>query len=63
MCPFSPILLSRANGKYHRFKPEDFINSMRSGGDVGTSHQYNTKKLSASGGQNLYQYLLSLAGT
>ncbi|MBZ0286528.1 MAG: hypothetical protein K8I30_02860 [Anaerolineae bacterium] len=42
---------------------DDFIGFMRSGGDVGTSHQYNTNKLSASGGQNLYQYLLSLVET
>lgn len=42
---------------------DDFISFMRSGGDVGTSHQYNTNKLSENGGKNLYQYLLSLAGT
>ena len=42
---------------------DDFISFMRSGGSVGTSHQYNTNRLSQSGGTNLYQYLLSLAGT
>ena len=40
---------------------DDFISFMRSGGTVGSSHQYNTNKLSQNGGSNLYQYLLSLA--
>lgn len=40
---------------------DDFISFMRSGGTVGSSHQYNTNKLSENGGKNLYQYLLSLA--
>jgi mono/diheme cytochrome c family protein len=40
---------------------DDFISFMRSGGKVGSSHQYNTNKLSENGGKNLYQYLLSLA--
>lgn len=38
----------------------DFITFMRSGGTVGTSHQYATNRLSESGAENLYQYLLSL---
>jgi len=39
---------------------EDFITLLRSGGDVGTSHQYSSNRLSDSGGRNLYQYILSL---
>ena len=38
----------------------DFISFMRSGGDIGTSHQYSTDRLSERGAQNLYLYLLSL---
>ncbi|MBI1278872.1 MAG: hypothetical protein GC179_12150 [Anaerolineaceae bacterium] len=38
----------------------DFIVFMRSGGTIGTSHQYSTNRLSESGGKALYQYLLSL---
>jgi mono/diheme cytochrome c family protein len=37
-----------------------FIDWMRSGGTLGSKHQYSTDRLSASGGENLYQYLLSL---
>ncbi|MCY4146706.1 MAG: cytochrome c [Chloroflexi bacterium] len=40
---------------------EDFITFVRSGGELGTSHQYSTDRLSNSGSRNLYQYLLSLA--
>ena len=39
---------------------DEFITFMRSGGTVGVSHQYSTNRLSASGGRNLYLYLLSL---
>lgn len=38
----------------------DFITFMRSGGALGTGHQYATNRLSASGATNLYQYLRSL---
>jgi mono/diheme cytochrome c family protein len=38
----------------------DFIILMRSGGDIGASHQFSTNVLSDSGGRNLYQYLLSI---
>jgi mono/diheme cytochrome c family protein len=38
----------------------DFISFMRSGGEIGTSHQYSTDRLSERGSQNLYLYLLSL---
>jgi mono/diheme cytochrome c family protein len=38
----------------------EFIAFMRSGGDLGATHQYATNRLSDSGGRNLYQYLLSL---
>ncbi len=38
----------------------DFIGFMRSGGSVGSAHQYSTNRLSDSGGRNLYQYLLSI---
>ncbi len=37
-----------------------FIDWMRSGGTLGSKHQYSTDRLSDSGGRNLYQYLLSL---
>ncbi len=40
---------------------EDFITFVRSGGDLGTGHQYSTDRLSNSGSRNLYQYLVSLA--
>ncbi len=39
---------------------EDFVTFMRSGGALGAEHQYSTDRLSASGGANLYQYLVSL---
>lgn len=39
---------------------EEFISFMRSGGDLGSEHQYSTNRLSDTGGRNLYQYLLSL---
>lgn len=40
---------------------EEFVTFMRSGGDIGNSHQYSTDRLSKNGSTNLYQYLLSLA--
>ena len=40
---------------------DDFITFVRSGGDLGTDHQYSTDRLSNSGSRNLYQYLLSLS--
>jgi cytochrome c553 len=39
---------------------DQFIDWMRSGGTLGSKHQYSTDRLSNSGGKNLYQYLLSL---
>ncbi len=41
---------------------EDFITFMRSGGELGPSHQYSTDRLSNSGSRNLYQYVVSLSG-
>lgn len=38
----------------------EFIDFMRSGGEMGVDHQYSTDRLSPNGGRNLYQYLLSL---
>ena len=38
----------------------DFISFMRSGGSIGSSHQYSTDRLSQGGSQSLYQYLISL---
>lgn len=38
-----------------------FITFMRTGGELGTDHQYSTDRLSDNGSRNLYQYLLSLA--
>ena len=38
----------------------DFIAFMRSGGNLGSSHQYATNRLSQTGGAALYQYLLSI---
>ena len=40
---------------------DDFITFVRSGGELGPSHQYSTDRLSNSGSRNLYQYLVSLA--
>lgn len=40
----------------------EFISFMRSGGELGTDHQYSTNRLSESGGRNLYLYLMSLQG-
>ncbi len=39
---------------------DEFVDWMRSGGTLGSKHQYSTDRLSDSGGKNLYQYLLSL---
>lgn len=39
----------------------DFITYLRSGGEVGITHQYATNRLSESGAKNLYQYVLSLS--
>jgi mono/diheme cytochrome c family protein len=39
---------------------DEFIAFMRSGGDIGPDHQFASNRLSASGGRNLYQYLLSI---
>jgi mono/diheme cytochrome c family protein len=41
---------------------EDFISFLRSGGTVGSSHQYSTNRLSDGGSRNLYTYIRSLAG-
>jgi mono/diheme cytochrome c family protein len=38
----------------------EFTDFMRSGGEMGSDHQYSTDRLSASGGRNLYLYLVSL---
>jgi len=38
----------------------DFVTLMRSGGSLGTSHQYASNRLSETGAANLYQYLRSL---
>ena len=38
----------------------DFISFMRSGGTIGSSHQYSTDRLSERGSQSLYLYLISL---
>jgi mono/diheme cytochrome c family protein len=43
-----------------RLSEEDFITLLRSGGSIGSSHQYASNRLSDSGGRNIYQYLLSL---
>lgn len=40
---------------------DEFTTFMRSGGDIGSSHQYSTDRLSKNGSSNLYQYLLSLS--
>lgn len=39
---------------------EDFITFVRTGGELGTRHQFSTDRLSDSGSRNLYQYLVSL---
>ena len=40
---------------------DDFITFMRTGGDLGPSHQFSTDRLSNSGSRNLFQYLVSIA--
>ena len=40
---------------------EDFVTFMRSGGELGTRHQFSTDRLSDSGSRNLYQFLVSIA--
>ena len=40
---------------------DSFVTFMRSGGTIGSSHQYSTDRLSKSGAANLYLYLVSLA--
>ena len=40
---------------------DKFITFVRSGGALGTSHQFSTDRLSNSGSRNLYQYLVSIA--
>ncbi len=40
---------------------DKFITFVRSGGELGTEHQFSTDRLSNSGSRNLYQYLVSLA--
>jgi len=42
---------------------DEFISFMRSGGSSGAAHQYSTNRLSASGGSNLYQYLVSMSSS
>lgn len=39
---------------------DDFITLLRSGGKLGSKHQYATNRLSDRGAQNLYFYLVSL---
>ncbi len=39
---------------------DEFIGFIRSGGTLGTAHQYPANRLSDSGTKTLYQYLLSL---
>lgn len=40
---------------------DDFITFLRTGGTIGTDHQYATNRLSAGGAHNLYEYLKSLS--
>lgn len=42
---------------------DDFVTFMRSGGELGTRHQFSTDRLSNSGSRNLYQYLVSIAAS
>lgn len=39
---------------------DEFIDLMRTGGTLGSAHQYATNRLSTRGGHNLYVYLLAL---
>ena len=39
---------------------DDFVTFLRTGGTIGTSHQYATNRLSERGAHNLYLYLKSL---
>ena len=45
-----------------KLSQDDFINFLRTGGTVGSSHLYSTNRLSETGGENIYLYVLSLAG-
>lgn len=40
---------------------DDFVTFLRSGGKLGTAHQFAANRLSLKGAQNLYQYLKSLS--
>ena len=46
-----------------KLSQDDFINFLRTGGTVGDSHLYSTNRLSETGGENIYLYVLSLAGS
>lgn len=40
---------------------DDFVTYMRTGGPIGTDHQYQSNRLSDRGAVNLYHYLVSLS--
>ena len=46
-----------------KLSEDDFINFLRTGGTIGTDHLYSTNRLSETGGENIYQYVLSLASS
>jgi len=46
-----------------KLSQDDFINFLRTGGTIGTDHLYSTNRLSETGGENIYQYVLSLSAS
>lgn len=42
---------------------DEFIDWLRTGGELGSDHLFSTDRLSDSGSRNLYQYVLSLGQT
>jgi mono/diheme cytochrome c family protein len=45
----------------NKLTEDQFIDFLRTGGNVGNTHLYSTNRLSDAGGKNLYVYILSLS--
>jgi mono/diheme cytochrome c family protein len=43
-----------------KLSEDEFINVLRSGGKLGNAHLFSTNRLSTTGGQNIYAFMLSL---
>src|SRR5215475_2108564 len=46
-----------------KLSEDDFINFLRTGGTVGSTHLFSTNRLSETGGENIYLYVLSLGSS